>query len=121
MKLIDRIKELKALEGRLQAIYGRQKDPRTPNHAILERIEIERKLLDVTPMLLDVLNEIRPGDADLLNGTIHYLIEDFEGDDHSVDMIAWSMASDRDMRKEMINCLRRYQAMAARMEAKGDE
>lgn len=99
MNLIDRIAELRRLEGRLQAIYERQKDPRSPNYAILERFEIQWKLQDAAPDLLDILSEIRPGDAQ----TISEIIDSFT---FMGDPIGGIYA----------DCLRRYQSIAAKME-----
>lgn len=99
MNLIDRVEKLQKLEGRLQAIRERQNDPRSPNHAILEQIEIERKLLDAAPKLLSILSEIRAGDAD----EIDYAIQEL------------SLIFGPDNVAETIEVLRRYQTMAAKM------
>lgn len=94
---MNMIAELRELDGRRQAIRGRQAID--PNHAILERIEIERKLLDAVPMLLDVLGEVRAGDA----GILYWMLTGV-GDEPTQDEIA--------------DLLSRYQAMAAKSEAK---
>jgi hypothetical protein len=62
MSLIEDVAKLKELAGRRLAIIERANDTGTPNHAVLERIEIERELLDTAPVLLEVLN-FREGDC----------------------------------------------------------
>jgi hypothetical protein len=60
------IQELKTFDGRIQAIRDRQNNPSTPNYAILERIDLERTLLNAMPGLLDILSQFRKGDSDAL-------------------------------------------------------
>ena len=60
--LIEDVARLTGLAGRL-AIIERANDTGTPNHAILERIKIERELLDTAPVLLGVVGAFKDGDA----------------------------------------------------------
>ncbi|MCK9568694.1 hypothetical protein M0R72_07125 [Candidatus Pacearchaeota archaeon] len=108
MNMIAEVARLKELEGRLAAIKARQRDTGKPNHALLERLDIERCLANALPAILDVLGGFQPGDGDLLE-----------------EMISWMEAMDADARKdgiidgflqEEIDVLRRMQAMAVRME-----
>ena len=62
----DEATRLKNLLGRREAIIKREQDPRSPNYCILERIEIERDLLEVTPWLLEVAGCFQPGDGNLI-------------------------------------------------------
>lgn len=108
MSLIEKLAELRELEGRLQAIYERQKDPRSPNYAILERIKIERKLLDTTQEMIDILSEIRPGDEDRI-----YIVISLANMCNSDNLV-----NPPNFDEEDLDCLRRYAAMAQRMEAR---
>jgi len=62
----DEATRLKNLLGRREAIIKREQDPRSPNYCILERIEIERDLLEATPWLLEVAGCFQPGDGNLI-------------------------------------------------------
>jgi hypothetical protein len=62
----DEVAQLKALPGRREAIIKREQDPRSPNYCILERIEIERDLLEAAPWLLEVAGCFQPGDGNLI-------------------------------------------------------
>jgi hypothetical protein len=66
MSLIEDVARLKELAGRRLAIIERANDTGTPNHAILERIEIEQEMLDTGPALLEVLGAFQDGDAERL-------------------------------------------------------
>jgi hypothetical protein len=66
MTLIETVARLKVLAGRRLAIIERAKDNGTPNHALLERIKIEREMLDTAPALLDALGAFQEGDAEKL-------------------------------------------------------
>ena len=70
----DEVAQLKALPGRREAIIKREQDPRSPNYCILERIEIERDLLEATPWLLEVAGCFQPGDANEIAYAIDVLI-----------------------------------------------
>lgn len=61
--LIETVARLKELEGRRLAIIERAKDTSNPNHALLERIEIEQEMLDAFPKLRDVLGAFQDGDS----------------------------------------------------------
>lgn len=67
--LIEKVAELRKLEGRRQATIGRK----SPNRALLERLEIERDMLNAISRLLDVLGKIHAGDAEILEETIIFL------------------------------------------------
>jgi hypothetical protein len=60
--LIEDVARLTGLAGRL-AIIERAKDTGTPNHALVERIEIEREILDAATDLLSVLGAFQDEDA----------------------------------------------------------
>ena len=62
MTLIETVARLKELEGRRLAIIERAKDTGTPNHALMERIEIEQEMLDTFPKIRDVLEAFQTGD-----------------------------------------------------------
>jgi hypothetical protein len=63
MNLIAKVEELTALQGRLEAIRAAKREMNRPNYALLERLEIEKKLAGAASAMLDVLCMIRPGDA----------------------------------------------------------
>ena len=63
MTLIETVARLKVLAGRRLAIIERAKDTGTPNHALVERIEIEREILDAATDLLSVLGAFQDEDA----------------------------------------------------------
>jgi hypothetical protein len=67
MKMTNRFDEaaqLKALTGRRDAIIEREQNPCSPNYAILERIKIERDLLEAARWLTEVARCFQRGDAD---------------------------------------------------------
>lgn len=66
MTRIEDVARLKELVGRRNAIIEREGDPRTPNYAILERMEIERDMRGATPWLLAVAGQFRAGDSEIL-------------------------------------------------------
>jgi hypothetical protein len=94
--MIDRVAELKKLQiAEASATYKQAGD----------EFGYECQVLNAAPALLDILGEIRPGDAQrfallILNNQQRYT--DYQ----------WQKA---------INMLRRYQTIAARMEAESDE
>jgi hypothetical protein len=96
--LIDEVARLKELTGRRQAILVRQHDTRTPNYALIERLDIERDLLNAISALLDALGEVRAGDADIL-----YWMLTGIGDDPT--------------QEEINDVLHRYRDIARKMEA----
>lgn len=95
--LIATVANLRKLEGRRQAIIARQKETGHPNHALLERLDIEREMRNAGPKLLAAL-DFQSGDADAISEIIALLEE-----------IAEISKGDREL-------LHRYQAMAERME-----
>jgi hypothetical protein len=92
--LISEVARLKALAGRRQAIIDRQRE--LPNHTLLERLEIERELLNAAPALLGALGMIRAGDADIL-----YWMLTGVGDDPSQDDIAGLLSRYHDIARKM--------------------
>ena len=60
----DEAAQLKALTGRRDAIIEREQNPCSPNYAILERIKIERDLLEAARWLTEVARCFQKGDAD---------------------------------------------------------
>lgn len=63
MSRIAEVARLKELVGRRNAIIEREGDPRTPNYAILERMEIERDMMGAAPWLLAVAGQFQAGHA----------------------------------------------------------
>jgi len=63
----DDVARLRELVGRRAAIIERERDPRSPNYGILERIEIENDIRNAAPWLLEAAACFQPGDADLLH------------------------------------------------------
>lgn len=132
MNLIDRIKELQKLEasmfpGNYKVINGSGLD----NYIVagdrtiatvskqqytgktgkeiwptFKNVEGFTELRNAAPELLSILVEIRPGDAKILSDILDAWKAESEGGDD------WDDA---------IDCLRRYQAMATRMEAECPE
>jgi hypothetical protein len=98
MTLIEGVARLKELAGRRLAIE-RAKD--TPNHAVLERIEIERELLDTAPVLLEVVGAFQENDAEVLD----FLIRIYEGEHSRIST-------------ECVSVLHRLAEAARKMEAK---
>ena len=64
MTRFDEVARLRELVGRRAAIIERERDPRSPNYGILERIEIENDIRNAAPWLLEVAACFRPGDAE---------------------------------------------------------
>ena len=60
----DEAAQLKVLTGRRDAIIEREQNPCSPNYAILERIKIERDLLEAAHWLTEVARCFQRGDAD---------------------------------------------------------
>ena len=60
----DEAAQLKVLTGRRDAIIEREQNPCSPNYAILERIKIERDLLEAARWLTEVARCFQRGDAD---------------------------------------------------------
>ena len=67
----DEATRLKNLLGRKEAIIDREKDTRTVNHGLIERLAIERDISTAAPWLIEVAGCFRKGDA----WTIKDLIE----------------------------------------------
>jgi len=103
--LIDRVSELKKLEGRLEAIKARQNETRSPNHALLERLEIERDILNAVPDMRSILGEIRRGDSDMIRFVIGQIETAILNAKMPPEMVKY------------LTLLRRYQAIASKMEA----
>ena len=101
MTLIEDVARLKELAGRRLAIIERANHTGTPNHAVLERIKIERELLDTAPVLLGVLGAFQEGDAEILN----FLIQLYEGEHSRIST-------------ECVSVLHRLAEAARKMEAK---
>jgi len=64
MTRFDEVARLRELVGRRAAIIERERDPRSPNYGILERIEIENDIRNVAPWLLEAAACFQPGDAE---------------------------------------------------------
>lgn len=62
----DEISRLKNLLGRREAIVDREKDTRTVNHGIVERMEIDQDIRNAAPWLLEVAGCFQPGDGNLI-------------------------------------------------------
>ena len=69
----DEATRLKNLLGRREAIVNREKDTRTVNHGIVERMEIDQDIRSAAPWLLEVAGSFQRGDADLLDELIEYI------------------------------------------------
>ena len=63
MTRFDEVARLRELVGRRAAIIERERDPRSPNYGVLERIEIENAIRNVAPWLLEAAACFQPGDA----------------------------------------------------------
>lgn len=96
--LIDEVARLNGMAGRRRAIITRQKDPRFQNHALIEKIEIDIEVLHAAPALLDVLGEIRAGDAEKMEYCIRWL-------------------ETTNINRTCIDMLHRYRDIAKKMEA----
>ena len=64
MSRFDVVARLRELVGRRAAIIERERDPRSPNYGVLERIEIENDIRNVAPWLLGAVACFQPGDAE---------------------------------------------------------
>ena len=64
MTRFDEVARLRELVGRRAAIIERERDPRSPNYGVLERIEIENAIRNVAPWLLEAAACFQPGDAE---------------------------------------------------------
>lgn len=64
MTRFDEVARLRELVGRRAAIIERERDPRSPNYGVLERIEIENDIRNVAPWLLEAAACFQPGDAE---------------------------------------------------------
>ena len=73
MTRFDEVARLRELVGRRAAIIERERDPRSPNYGILERIEIENDIRNVAPWLLEAAACFQPGDAEILHLMCNYL------------------------------------------------
>ena len=62
----DEATRLKNLLGRKEAIIDREKDTRTVNHGLVERMGIERDIGNAAPWLLEVAGCFQPGDGNLI-------------------------------------------------------
>ena len=69
----DEAAQLKVLTGRRDAIIEREQNPCSPNYAILERIKIERDLLEAARWLTEVARCFQKGDAEILHLMRKYL------------------------------------------------
>ena len=63
MTRFDEVARLRELVGRRAAIIERERDPRSPNYGILERIEIENDIRNVAHWLLEAAACFQPGDV----------------------------------------------------------
>ena len=70
MTRFDEVARLRELVGRRAAIIERERDPRSPNYGILERIEIENDIRNVAPWLLEAAACFQPGDAPKIAGLV---------------------------------------------------
>ena len=100
MTRFDEVARLRELAGRRAAIIERERDPRSPNYGILERIEIENDIRNVTPWLLEAAACFQPGDTRCLKAII------------GIMRAATGPETDNDE----LDCLRRMQKAAAIME-----
>ena len=97
---IAKVAELRELAGRRQAIIDRQKETARPNHALLERLEIERDMVNAAPGLLAALGKVQAGDAKILAEILSFIE---------------SEATESDW-EDAIGLLRRYADLARIME-----
>lgn len=83
----DEATRLKNLLGRREAIVNREKDTRTVNHGIVERMEIDQDIRNAAPWLLEVAGCFQKGDATLLR-KLHYLLDTYHPDnDEDMELI----------------------------------
>lgn len=69
----DEVARLNNLLGRREAIVDREKDTRTINHGIVERMEIDQDIRNAARWLTEVARCFQKGDADLLYELIAYI------------------------------------------------
>ncbi|MCK9568457.1 hypothetical protein M0R72_05915 [Candidatus Pacearchaeota archaeon] len=105
--MIDRIKNLRNLIDRRQAIIIRRKETGTPNHGLLEQLDIERDIINAAPEMSSILSEIRAGDEDRICNVI------------SLASLCSNMSEPPEFDEEDLDCLRRLAAMVAKAEAGG--
>ena len=72
----DEATRLKNLLGRKEAIIDREKDTRTVNHGLIERLAIERDISTAAPWLIEVAGCFRPGDANEIAYAMDVLASD---------------------------------------------
>ena len=85
----DEATRLKNLLGRKEAIIDREKDTRTVNHGLIERLAIERDISTAAPWLLEVAGCFQPGYAARLS-KLHMLIDTYHPDnDEDLEMIEY--------------------------------
>lgn len=63
---VDEVARLKDLLGRREAIIDREKDTRTVNHGLVERLAIERDISNAAPWLIEVAGCFQSGDGNLI-------------------------------------------------------
>jgi len=101
MTRFDEVARLRELVGRRVAIIERERDPRSPNYGILERIEIENDIRNVAPWLLEAAACFQPGDVRCLKAI----------------MGTMRAATGPETDSEELDCLRRLQEAASLLEA----
>ena len=88
--MLDRFEgaaRLKNLLGRREAIIDWEKDTRTVNHDLTERLVIERDISTAAPWLVEVVGCFQKGDATLLR-KLHYLLDTYHPDnDEDMELI----------------------------------
>ena len=72
----DEVARLNNLLGRREAIVDREKDTRTINHGIVERMEIDQDIRNAAPWLLEVAGCFQPGDANEIAYAMDVLVSD---------------------------------------------
>ena len=83
----DEAAQLKVLTGRRDAIIEREQNPCSPNYAILERIKIERDLLEAARWLTEVARCFQRGDADEIAYAMDVLVSDSR---YTGDLRVWT-------------------------------
>jgi len=72
----DEVARLKNLLGRKEAIIDREKDTRTVNHGLVERMAIEQDIRNAAPWLLEVAGCFQPGGANEIAYAMDVLVSD---------------------------------------------
>ena len=72
----DEVARLNNLLGRRDAIVDREKDTRTINHGIVERMEIDQDIRNAARWLLEVAGCFQPGDANEIAYAMDVLVSD---------------------------------------------